>query len=218
VELAARPFNSKLFNHLKKHFKMKLNFLPALQRMPYLDYYGNCVEDGLDSHVCQNCLSTSEEHANISAGAWVHKNRYAALIAAPLLDATWQDGIDAGEIIVLPELRGSFDGGTPKIGAGWGRNKGTYIGSDFKATINDRVYQDNWAHYRSLVGKTNWHFAYITETQGHITSVPVTVAPKNPITENVDDVISWQSDVTWFEYFTPAPFDAPLAIFECIPT
>lgn len=194
---------------------MKLNFLPILL-MNYLDYYGNCVETGLDPHVCELCDDTPPEHANISAGAWVHADSYAAIAADPTNATIWQNAIDAGNAFILPNLRGSFDGGTPKIGPGWGRSKGNYDSSDFKATINDKVYKENWAHYRSLVGKTNWHFCYVTETQGHLTSVPVTVAPKNPISENVDDLITWQSEVTWTEFFTPAPFDAPLAIFTCV--
>lgn len=196
---------------------MKLNFLPVLQ-MDYLDSYGNCVETGLDPHVCETCGNVVEEHANISDAAWVNKNSYAAIAADPTNATVWQTAIDAGDVIVIPDTRGTFDGGTPKIGNGWGRSKGTYQGSDFKATINDRIYQDNWAHYRSLVGKTNWHLLYVTETQGHLTSVPVTVAPKNPISDQVDDVISWQSDVTWFEFFTPAPFAMPMSIFTCVAT
>ncbi len=186
--------------------------------MPYLDYYGNCIEDTLDAHICQNCLDQTEEHAGIRRGAWVHKNRYAAIAADPTNAAVWQAGIDANEIIILPELRGTYDGGTAVFGAGWGDSKQTYTGSSFKATISDRVYQDNWPHYRSLVGKNNWHLVFLTETQGHITGKTVTVAPKPIVTDNTEDVVFWQSEVSWSEYFSPSPFLAPLEIFACIPT
>jgi hypothetical protein len=194
---------------------MKLNFLPLLQRN-YVDYYGNCVETGLDPHVCEPCDDAAPEHANISSGAWIHQDAYAAIAANPTDAATWQAQIDLNLVMILPNLRGTFDGGTPTLGNGFGRKKSEYISSDFKATITDKVYKRNWAHYRSLVGKNTWYFCYVTETQGHISGVPVTVAPKNPITDSVDDIITWQSDVTWTEFFTPAPFDAPLEIFGCV--
>jgi hypothetical protein len=179
--------------------------------MAYNYAYNEC-DDQLDPHYARTC-DDAPEKARLRRGAWIHKDRYAAIAADPTDATLWQAGIDAGEIVIMPELSGVFDGGTPKMGPGYGDQKEKYIGADFKATIKDPLYKENWDHYRSLVGKSTWHFAYLTETQVHITGVPVTVAPKNPVTENVDDDVIWESEISWFEYFTPAPHDAPMAIF-----
>jgi hypothetical protein len=197
---------------------MKNQFLPNLQMMPYLDYYGNCIEDDISSHVCQNCLNQAEEHAGIRRGALVRTTYYTTLAADPENITLWNAGIAAGNIVILPELRGTFDGGTPVLKAGWGDSKEVYTGSNYKATINDRVYKENWTFYRSLVGKSSWHLVYITESQGHLTTVPVTFATKAAVTEATDDVITWTTDATWFEYFQPAPFDIATIknLFVCL--
>ncbi|GEO08776.1 hypothetical protein SAE01_12720 [Segetibacter aerophilus] len=153
------------------------------------------------------------EKARIRRGAWIHSSVVDLITADPRNETVWNTHIATGKVVILAELSGTMDGGSPKLGPGFGDTKERYQGSDFKATIKDENYIENWPHYRSLVGKSNWYFCYITGTQGHITGNPVTVAPKNPITENVDDSVIWEAEISWFEFFTPAPFKAPLAVF-----
>lgn len=192
---------------------MKIDFLPKLQ-MGYNSFYGEC-DDTVDPHICTDCDDIAVENARIRKGAWVHRDAYAVIAADPTDPALWQSQIDLGLVIILPELRGSYDGGSPKMVAGYGDRKEKYLGSDFKAVLTDPVYAANWNHYYSLVGKTQWHLAYVTATKVRLTTVPVTVAPKDPITENLEDEVVWVSDVTWFEYFPPKPFDTPVDIFNC---
>lgn len=186
---------------------MKLNFLPQRQ-------FAYDCDDTLDAYTCVDC-DDSIEHARIGAGAFIHESVIDDILADPTNATVWQTAITAGKVIILPKLKGSFDGGTPKIVDGYGRVKNKTIGYDFSATVEDPVYAANWAFYKSLVGKSTWHFAYVTETQGHISGVAVSVAPKNPITNSMDDAVVWSSDITWFEAFTPAPFAAPLEVFTC---
>lgn len=177
----------------------------------YTTYYGVCVDD-IDPHYEPGCDYVPEK-ARIRRGAWVHESVVAAILVDPITAATWNTAITAGKVVIMPELSGNFDGGTPVMGPGFGDAKEIYIGSNFKANIKDRVYKENWAHYRSMLGKTTWHFAYLTESLVHITDKPVTVAPKNPITDNIDDSVIWEADITWFQFFTPAPHVAPLTVF-----
>jgi hypothetical protein len=135
----------------------------------------------------------------------------------PTSAAVWEAAKAAGDFIVLPELAGTFDGGAPKYGPGYGDSKEKFLGSDFVANLKDPLYKLNWPHYKSLSGKSSWHLVYVTETQVHVSGVAVTVAPKNPISENVDDDVVWESEVKWFESFTPAPHDAPMEVFACEP-
>jgi hypothetical protein len=179
--------------------------------MSYNNAYNEC-DQNLDTHYSRTC-DDKPEKGRIRRGAWIKSSYYSTLMQDPTDDALWSAGITAGDIIILYELAGTFDGGSPKMSPGFGDQKEQYTGSDFKANIKDPVYALNWAHYKSLVGKQTWHFCYLTETKGHITSVPVTVAPKNPITENVEDSVIWEAEVSWFEYFTPAPHDVPVSVF-----
>jgi len=183
--------------------------------MPYDSYYGNCDET-IDPHFCRVCDDKTEK-GRIRRGGWLKSSSYASVMANPIDPAVWAAALAAGEFIALPELSGTFDGGAPKYTAGYGDVKEKYDGSDFTATIKDPLYTENWQHYNSIVGKSNWHLVYCTESQTHVSGKPVTVAPKNPITENVDDDVIWESEVKWFEWFTPAPHAVPQEVFACEP-
>ncbi len=178
--------------------------------MSYTTAYDTC-NDILSPHYTRNC-DDENEHGRIRRGAFIHKSVIATIMADPTDNTAWTTAIAAGTILVMPELAGTFDGGTPKMGPGFGDEKERYIGSDFKAVIKDPLYKENWGFYKSLAGKSSYYFAYCTETQVHITGKPVTVASKNPVTDNVEDNVIWESDISWFESFSPAPHDAP-AVF-----
>ncbi len=178
-----------------------------------MSYASSYCDDALDAHVNIPCDYEGEK-GRIRRGAWVHKSYIDTLMEDPTDESKWTQGIADSKIILLPKLSGTFDGGTPKMVAGFGDEKEKYAGSDFKANLKDPVYAENWAHYKSLVGNSSWHLAYVTESKVHISGKPVTVAPKNPITENIDDDIIWESECSWFEYFTPAPHDMPPSVFS----
>ncbi len=197
---------------------MKINWMPLFQFMPYLDSYGNCIEDDITTHVCQNCLNQVDEAAGIRGAALVHSSYYDTLAADPEDESTWQDGIDAGTIVVLPDTRGSFDGGTAISKPGWGGIKTITTGYDFKATIADRVYIENWAFYKSIFNKSSYHLVYVTGTQGHLTPVTVSFTPHAAVSEDVGDIVTWSTDVAWTDSFSPAPFTAPADIFKCTAT
>lgn len=174
----------------------------------------NCEEVDIEPHYAFLCNDVPEK-ARIRRGAWLHASVYETVIAADVTDAaTWTPHIATGKLIILPELQGLFDGGTAIMNPGFGDNKEEYGGSNFKATLRDRNYKQNWGHYRSLVGKSDWHLVYLYETQGHITSKPVSVSPKAAASDNTDDNVVWESEVSWTQHFTPAPFDAPLSVFK----
>ena len=175
----------------------------------------NCGDDVLDPHYCDDGCDVAVEHARIDAGAWVHSSVYATIIANPTSKAVWDAQIAAGKVIILPLLNGSMDGGSPVMTTGFGRATQKYSGMNFTATVKDPVYARNWSHYRTLIGATGWHFMYASETQIHITGKPVTVIPKAPITDSVTDAVTWESSVTWFEYFSPQPHVRP-DIFACV--
>ena len=175
--------------------------------MSYTTAYDEC-DDQLEPHYSRTCDDETEK-ARIRRGAFIHKSVLATIIADPTDNEAWEVAIADGKILIMPELAGTFDGGTPKMGPGYGDQKETFIGSDFKAVVKDPLYKENWGFYKSLAGKSSYHFAYCTETQVHITGKPVTVASKNPITDNIEDNVIWESELSWFEKFTPAPHDAP---------
>lgn len=182
--------------------------------MAYSDLYGNCSDVVLDPHVDPNCGTLyNGELARIRKGAMIHKDYYATLIADPTDATVWSAGITSGKIILMKELNGTYDGGSPKSVAGYGDVKDYTSGYDCTATVKDRVYKENYSFYQTLSQSANYHFAFKTETQIHISEVPVSASVKNAISENVDDYIVWEATMKWFQQFTPAPHTMPDGIF-----
>lgn len=191
---------------------MKINFLAQLQ-MAYSDYYG-CADEVLEAHVDALCGSTYvPEYGRIRKGAWIADSYHPTLIADPTNAALWTAGITAGSIILSKEFNGTFDGGSPVTSTGWGDAQDFTTGYNFTATLQDRVYKENFAHYQSLAGTTTYHLAYVTQTQVHISGAVVSVAVKAAITANTTDLVVWEATVKWFEQFVPAPHDMPAGIF-----
>jgi len=175
----------------------------------------DCGDDVLDPHFCEDfCGDITEEHARIRKGAWIHKSVVAAILDNPSDPAVWAQHIASGKVIVLPMITGSFDGGSPRTVPGYGDFKERHSGFTFGITFRDPVYAKNYNHYKSINGKTSWHYAFVTESLIHITGVPVSATPKVILSDSTDDLVVWETAMTWDEKFAPAPHAAP-DIFAC---
>jgi hypothetical protein len=74
---------------------------------------------------------------------------------------------------------------------------------------------DNCDFYTAIQRSNEYHFAYVTETQVHITENTVTILPKAPITDSLTDMVLWEVEVKFQQYATPCPNDKPNGIFTC---
>ena len=73
--------------------------------------YKNCDVDG-DAlvHACDPCLGT--ELGGIRSFVLIKKG---TVIAVPFVLASWTAAVEAGNVIIIPESNGTFDGGTPAV-------------------------------------------------------------------------------------------------------
>lgn len=167
-------------------------------------------EDQTPDHVCDPCESI--EKARIGAGAF-YKNTF----VDPTNPTEWQDAINNGDVIILPAIRGTFDGGSPVEAAGYGRQSTNLTGYNFTANFLDPNYKSNGDFYNNIKRSRLWKFAYLTETQVHLSEQIVSIVPTNPVTENTTDDVTWNVAVKWAGPDLPKPYDAPAGIFdECI--
>lgn len=178
--------------------------------MAYQVYYPNGCEAEIGDHYCNNC--DAAEHARVRSAAFIASD---FAFTDPTSPVEWRAGILAKKIIIIPEVNGTFDGGSEVEGPGYGDQVSKLTGYDFQAVYNDPNYKFNADFYNSLKRSRNWRFAYRTETQTHLTENTVTVIPKNPVTENLTDEVVWNVTVKWSETDLPVPFDTPVGIFTC---
>lgn len=181
--------------------------------MPYSVTYPDTCTSSIPFHQCDPCAAV--EQARIRSVAFINKSFIDTLMANPSSGAVWHNGIDDSLIIVVPETNGSFDGGSPVEGQGFGSSPSKYMGSEYVVTYRDPNYTTNCDFYSSIQRSNVYHFAYVTETQVHITENTVTILPKAPIEDNLNGMVLWEVTVKFQQYATPCPYDKPDGIFTC---
>ncbi|SRR6185295_2827500 len=172
-------------------------------------YYPSDCEVEIPEHICDPCESF--EQGKIRAVAFI-KNTFSFI--DPTSPTEWQTGILSHDIIVIPAVIGSFDGGTEVLGPGYGDQSETLIGYDFTSTIRDPNYTSNCTFWNLLKTSRLYKYAYKTGTQIHLTNNPVVVIPKNPVTEDINSFVEWNILIKWKDSDLPCPFDVPPGIFD----
>lgn len=168
---------------------MKNNFLPVLM-MSYASTYGCGGTDAV--HTCHDCPDGRvREFARVRSGGFIKKAYLATLLATPTTAATWNTGIAAGNIIMLPETSGSFDPGDPKELKGYGDRKSSFGPRTMKLVINDPDYIDNYAFYNEISGRTDLVPFYRTSSLVHIFDKAASVKAKDPVADDLEEEVVW---------------------------
>lgn len=172
--------------------------------------YPTACDDLELTHTCDEC--DDPELGRIRGIAFV-KDDFAFSNASSYTE--WFNGIGSGDIIIIPFTRGSFDGGTPKEGPGYGDQATKYIGSDYSLTYFDPNYESNRDFYNNIKRFQNYRIAYKTETLVHITDKVCQVMPKAPVADDITSEVVWEVNVKWSSNNEPDPAVAPDGIFIC---
>ena len=181
--------------------------------MSFNIYYPGCTEDVPD-HICNVC-GDDIEHGRIGSVAFIKQSYLPTLLANPTLATAWTDGISTKDIIIIPQVIGSSDGGSPVEGTGYGRQSSSFLGFDFSITFRDPNYKQNAAFYNAIKRSRAYAFAWVTESQTHITDNTVQVLPKAPIAEDLTSEVVWDVEVKFSQPDHAVPFDTPADVFNC---
>lgn len=126
----------------------------------------------------------------------------------PTDSTEWDDGILAGTIIMINTVKGTCDGGAPKVIPGYGSQKELLLGYDYTANVSDPAYKTNYPFWNTARKSKRWKFAYFTDTLVHLTDEVVTIKPKNPVEEGLDSIVEWRAEIVWFQKELVAFHDA----------
>lgn len=175
-------------------------------------YYPSGCDQAVPQHDCNPC--EEKEKGRIGSVAFIKRDFE---FTDPTNPVEWRNGIDAHDIIMIPQVLGSFDGGSEVESTGYGRQASNLVGYNFTANFKDPNYVTNCEFYNALKNSRQYRFAYVTSRSVHITTNPVTVIPKNPVTEDLNSDVVWDVTVKWSEADLPCPFAMPAGIFdECV--
>jgi len=177
--------------------------------MSSLNYDSDCSQL-LSTHVCDQCPDT--ESGRIGTVFLVDDD---IEFVDPQDIAEWTTFIEAGRIQVIPNVRGSFNGGTPVKKPAFGRIKEKLTSYDFEAEYTDEVLYGNWEHYNTLGKVVNKRLWWLTETQLWMTDAPASFSPNTPITDSTDDGVYYVTSVTWSSSNLPEHITAPSGLEQC---
>lgn len=172
-------------------------------------YYPSGCDVLVPDHLCDPC--EAKEKGRVRSVAFI-KNTFS--FSDPSNPTEWQTGINAGDIIIIPEVLGSFDGGAEVESPGYGDQSTNLTGYNFTSGFKDPNYKLNGTFYNTIKNSRAYRYAFRTQTQIHLTDNIVSVIPKNPMTENLTDDVVWDVAVKWADADLPEPYDTPPGIFD----
>jgi hypothetical protein len=189
--------------------------------------YKVCGGSEIPAHLCDAC--TNPEKGGVRGVAYIRKEYLEAardsttgLIKKATVEtlAWWNTGVLNGNIIIVPKTRGTFDGGSPQTGSGYGDVSETTTGMTFTLVANDPDHKDNEAFYAALSKAPGaFHVAWRTDTELRISDAPVNVVVGDSTEEDISSQVVWAATSTWTQTsrYTVPIFDVtPIKqLFNC---
>lgn len=173
-------------------------------------YYPSGCDTLIPDHFCDPCETI--EQGRIRSVAFIKSSFAFTDKTSPV---QWAAGINSGDIIIIPQTKGTFDGGSEVESPGYGDQATRLTGYNFSAEFSDPNYNENCDFYNAIKNSRAYKFAYRTSTQTHITDSVVQVIPKNPVGDDINSEVVWSVGVKWSGADLPCPFDTPAGTFEC---
>jgi hypothetical protein len=172
-------------------------------------YYPSNCDDLIPDHICDPCEEL--EGGGVRSIAY-YKSDFS--FTDPSNPVEWQNGFASGDIILIPQTKGTFDGGAEVESPGYGDQVTRLTGYNFQLQYQDPNYKQNCAFYNALKNSRQYKAAYRTATQIHIIDATVQVIPKNPVQEDKTTEVVWDVIVKWSGQSLPCPYDVPPGIFD----
>lgn len=177
-------------------------------------YYpvGNCgTTEELPQHSCKPCITPELGRVRSvflyrSSFAWVDRS----------LTSEWRNGILAGDVQIIKDTQGDYDGGTTTELVGFGDLETVNGGITHILNWLDPNIDDNCDFYTALAGQTEWMLGWRTQNKVWFSNEVATFTPKVPVQNDLKSYVTWNAQAKWTGDL-PCPFDTPVGIFDrCI--
>jgi hypothetical protein len=166
--------------------------------------YKSCGGAEIPAHLCNAC--TKPEKGGVRGVAYIEKSYLdAARLSSGLFEKSdveslewWNTGVLNGNIIIIPKTRGTFDGGSPQTGSGFGDISEITTGKIFTLVANDPDHKDNEAFYAALSDAPGaYYLAWRTDTELRISDAPVSIDAGDSTEEDINSQVTWAVTATW---------------------
>ena len=170
--------------------------------------YKDCTESEDLHYTCDPCNET--EGGGVRSLCLIKKG---TTLQNPLTKIGLQALIAQNKLWVMPETRGTFDGGTPKMAVGYGDKKERQIGSDYVLQVKDPVYSENAVFWGQVENIQDWNIAFRTETQLAVVYDDTMITTKDNVEEGLDTELVWNIECKWFSKSKPVLIAYPKGLF-----
>lgn len=173
----------------------------------------NCANQ-IPEHFCDPC--TPKELGGVRTAGFIKSN---FVFTDPSSASEWNNGFVSTprNIILIPEVYGTFDGGTPLESQGFGDNPTSLDGYDFTVQFFDPNFIGNCDFYDTLKNDRNgYKFFFRTGSQVWLSDKTVTVIPKSPVAQDIKSKVLWDVTVKWTSANLPCSYPSPAVDWRCI--
>lgn len=125
----------------------------------------------------------------------------------------WTNAICNKNVYIIPFTRGSV-AVTPVENAGFGDTSTVVDGFDYTLTVFDPNYTGNAAFWTDIFARRDFEVMYRTETQLHESDNTVSIAPMNPVEEDIKTRVLWNITIKWSQERPTQLSDIPVGIFD----
>jgi len=125
----------------------------------------------------------------------------------------WQNYILAGDVIIIKDTQGDYDGGTTEELVGFGDLETINGGTVHILNWLDPNIDDNCDFYSALKSQSEWQIGYRTETKVWFSDAVATFTPKAPVQNDLKSYVTYNAQAKWTGDM-PCPYNTPAGIFD----
>jgi hypothetical protein len=131
--------------------------------------------------------------------------------------AQWQNLTYASDILIHPEVRGSYAKAAATEIQGKGKQDTRVVGRKHEVIFRVASVKGNDDYWNALNKATNYKCAFVVGSNYDLlyyVDVNVSIDAATEIQEGLDTEVDWMVSVKWSDFDVPSTSDVPAGIFE----
>jgi hypothetical protein len=131
-------------------------------------------------------------------------------------EATFTAAVEAGQARIISETTGTYDGGAPQTGDGYGDEENRLLGYLYTLNFKDPSYNEENKEFWEKAEREHWIVAWRTETLLHFADKPASIQAIAPVEQDLTSAVTWSVTATWKAKTKPTivPLDPLKKFFE----
>lgn len=175
-------------------------------------YYPGLGACGLNNANYQSNCCPTKEGARIRH-VWLQRNTFD--FVDPTDENEWTTAIENGVVVIIPNVRGSSDGGVWTTSEGYGDVVEEPESYEETVNWNDQNYLANVANYNIAARAKNYRIGFCTQTRAFLSDSAAAYKPKRPIVSDIKQSVTGEIEAKFVQTTQPIPFIYPQSIFNC---